>query len=201
MESEIKSADLIIKPNSGVVIVNDEAIRLGPVNMKVLLQLVNSEGRLITRDELFSNVWGNQIVSDDTLTRCISDIRNKICKHSSFSKHIITVPKKGYQWRPQAPILNSEIKSETEAEQNSEKKSLKHFLFSKETLLALLLFLTVMFLFMTWVGEKLRKQQFTPLILTPISLESSQLEPIGKNIEDSLRESVLKTMKYRFFSN
>jgi DNA-binding winged helix-turn-helix (wHTH) protein len=75
-----------------------ESIRLGPVNMKVLSALLAQGGRMVSRGELFEGVWPNQIVSDDALTRCMSDIRGQLRKLSGRDDWIETLPKRGYRW-------------------------------------------------------------------------------------------------------
>jgi DNA-binding winged helix-turn-helix (wHTH) protein len=67
--------------------------------MKVLAALVNRAGRVVSRGELFEVVWGSQIVGEDALTRCISDIRAELKKLSGRDDLIETLPKRGYRWR------------------------------------------------------------------------------------------------------
>lgn len=90
---------LHINPATGEI--NDEvggSVRLGPVNMKVLAALMDRAGEVVSRNELFEQVWKNQVVSDDALTRCVSDIRSQLEALSGESKYIETVPKRGYRW-------------------------------------------------------------------------------------------------------
>lgn len=75
-----------------------ESMRLGPVNMKVLSALLAQPGRMVSRTALFEGVWPNQIVSDDALTRCVSDIRGQLRKLSGRDDWIETLPKRGYRW-------------------------------------------------------------------------------------------------------
>jgi TolB-like protein len=53
---------------------------------------------MVSRGELFEGVWPNQIVSDDALTRCVSDIRGQLRKLSGRDDWIETLPKRGYRW-------------------------------------------------------------------------------------------------------
>jgi DNA-binding winged helix-turn-helix (wHTH) protein len=66
--------------------------------MKVLSALLAQPGRMVSRGELFEGVWPNQIVSDDALTRCVSDIRGQLRKLSGRDDWIETLPKRGYRW-------------------------------------------------------------------------------------------------------
>ena len=87
-----------IDPVAGCVIGQTETIRLGPVNMRVLEVLIESAGSVVTRADIFEKVWQNQIVSDDVLTRCISDLRKQLSSLFSDEKIIETLPKRGYRW-------------------------------------------------------------------------------------------------------
>lgn len=94
-----ESGDLVIYPEFGEVRNSrGESARLGPVNMKVLKLLVSRRGQVVSRSELFEEVWKNQVVSDDALTRCISDIRAQLGQLSCDESYIETLPKRGYRW-------------------------------------------------------------------------------------------------------
>ncbi len=94
-----------VYPNSGQVQRGNEALRLGPIPMQVLVVLLGKQGQVVTRNELFDQVWKNQVVSDDALTRCISDLRAMLGHHSTDSPLIQTLPKRGYCWLPAVDVL------------------------------------------------------------------------------------------------
>jgi adenylate cyclase len=69
-------------------------IRLRPKSFEVLRYLAERAGQAVTKDELIAAIWPKVTVSDESLTRCISDIRLAIGDHA---QHIIkTLPKRGY---------------------------------------------------------------------------------------------------------
>jgi len=76
----------------------ERRVRLAPVPLKVLLVLIDKPGEVVSRAELFDAVWGEQEVSDDALTRCISDIRTALRPLIDDQNCISTIPKKGYRW-------------------------------------------------------------------------------------------------------
>lgn len=95
----LESGDLSIRPELGEVSnVRGESARLGPINMKVLTLLLRRPGQVVSRNEIFETVWPNQVISDDALTRCVSDIRAELGKLSDGDRHIETIPKRGYRW-------------------------------------------------------------------------------------------------------
>src|SRR5712671_360376 len=69
-------------------------IELRPKSFELLSYLVANAGRLISKDELVNAVWPDVIVSDDSLTQCVSDVRRAL---SDPGPQIIkTVWRRGY---------------------------------------------------------------------------------------------------------
>jgi DNA-binding winged helix-turn-helix (wHTH) protein len=68
----------------------DREVDLRPKSFEVLRCLVENAGRLVTKDELIKAVWPNVIVTDESLARCISEVRQAIA--DSDQKIIKTVP-------------------------------------------------------------------------------------------------------------
>ncbi len=105
------SAGLDIDPQLGELSnQRGEMVRLTPINMKVLMILISKAGDVVNRNELFEHVWARQIVSDDTLTRCISDIRSQLRKISDEKNLIETLPKRGYRWLGDASDSSAMVK-------------------------------------------------------------------------------------------
>jgi hypothetical protein len=50
-------------------------IELRPKSFKVFRYLVENAVRLVPKDELIKAVWPNVVVTDESLTRCVSDVR------------------------------------------------------------------------------------------------------------------------------
>jgi DNA-binding winged helix-turn-helix (wHTH) protein len=57
--------------------------------------LANAHGDIVTREEIFNQVWPNQIISDDSLNRCIFVLRRKFKSFDPKLK-IKTHPKVGF---------------------------------------------------------------------------------------------------------
>jgi TolB-like protein len=78
----------------GCVREGDREIGLRPKSFAVLCHLVANAGRLITKDEFARTIWRNVVVSDESLARCISDIRQAL---GDQGRNIVrTVPRRGY---------------------------------------------------------------------------------------------------------
>lgn len=69
-------------------------VPLRPKSFALLEYLITHAGRLVTKDELLSNIWPNVIVTEDSLTRCISEARAALGDTGQTA--IKTVSKRGY---------------------------------------------------------------------------------------------------------
>jgi class 3 adenylate cyclase/predicted ATPase len=84
----------------GCVRNHDREIDLRPKSFEVLRYLVENAGRLVSKDELVGAVWPDVIVTDESLTRCVSEVR--LALGDSQQRIIKTVPRRGYLFA--API-------------------------------------------------------------------------------------------------
>jgi DNA-binding winged helix-turn-helix (wHTH) protein/TolB-like protein len=103
--SSFQVGDFTVLPMEGVIEGESTSQRLEPVTMNVLLALVKRAGEVVTRDEVITVVWKNQEVKDDSLTRCISELRAVFGDDPKSPQYIETIPKRGY--RLVAPIGNA----------------------------------------------------------------------------------------------
>lgn len=78
----------------GMLLRQGAEVRLRPQSYAVLRYLAEHAGRLVTRAELFSQVWGRTVVTDDSLTQCLIEIRRAL--GDPTHELIRTVPKRGY---------------------------------------------------------------------------------------------------------
>src|SRR3954452_1839669 len=75
-------------------------VELRPKSFDVLAYLVENPGRLVVKDEIIQAVWPDVTVTDESLTRCVSDVRHAI--NDGAQKIIKTVPRRGYMFA--APV-------------------------------------------------------------------------------------------------
>ena len=75
----IEVNDLIIDPDRYIVIKNDEEIILPKKEFKLLQLLASSPNKVFSREEIFSRVWGDDVVvGDRTIDVHVRKIREKI---------------------------------------------------------------------------------------------------------------------------
>jgi adenylate cyclase len=76
----------------------DREIELRPKSFDVLRCLIEKAGQLVTKDEIIAAVWPNVAVTDESVTRCISDIRAAL--GDDDQRLIKTVHRRGYVFTP-----------------------------------------------------------------------------------------------------
>ncbi len=89
--------DWQVRPALGEISDGQRTQRLEPRVMQVLTILAKADGQVVTRDELFDRVWPNQIISDQTLSSLMSQLRRQLGDPPRNPQLIGTVPKKGYR--------------------------------------------------------------------------------------------------------
>jgi TolB-like protein/DNA-binding winged helix-turn-helix (wHTH) protein/Tfp pilus assembly protein PilF len=72
----------------------DRTIELRPKSFAVLVHLVQNAGRLVSKDELVQAVWPDVAVSDDSLAKCVSEVRAAL--RDADQRLVKTVPRRGY---------------------------------------------------------------------------------------------------------
>jgi len=71
-------------------------IELRPKSFEVLCYLVENPERLVTREELIRSVWRDVIVTEESLTHCVSELRQAM--GDTEQAIIKTVPRRGYRF-------------------------------------------------------------------------------------------------------
>jgi DNA-binding winged helix-turn-helix (wHTH) protein/tetratricopeptide (TPR) repeat protein len=69
-------------------------MNLRPKSFEVLRYLVEHAGRVVTKEEVINAVWPNVTVTDESLSRCVSDVRRALADQNQ--QIIKTVPRRGY---------------------------------------------------------------------------------------------------------
>jgi TolB-like protein/DNA-binding winged helix-turn-helix (wHTH) protein/Tfp pilus assembly protein PilF len=97
--------DWIVRPRRGRIERGEEIFRIHPKAMTVLECLADADGEVVTRDELHERVWPGVIVTDDSLTQCIAELRRAFGDSAKESKVIKTIPKAGFCLVPPVETL------------------------------------------------------------------------------------------------
>ena len=78
--------------------VDGQEKKLTNLEFNLLSYLVDNKDRLITKNELFDNVWKDKFTSDGTLNVHIRKLREAIEKDPQNPAYIVTVWKEGYKF-------------------------------------------------------------------------------------------------------
>src|SRR5260370_19041962 len=110
MEGDFRLGEWLVCPKLNTVQRDGGAVRLEHKFMLVLVCLAGRPGEVISKDELIRTVWADTFVTDDVLTRAVSELR-KILRDDAKQPHIIqTVSKNGYRLSaPVQPIRESSL--------------------------------------------------------------------------------------------
>ena len=96
-------------------------VPLKPKSFDLLLTLVQSGGKLVTKDELLEKVWGGAAVEESNITVHVSALRKALAKVAEGDDRFIeNVPKYGYRFNAQVQEILEPIQNlpETEALEN-----------------------------------------------------------------------------------
>ena len=96
LEVQRQFGDLVIDVESHEVFVNNEHVALTALEFKLLRQLVDRRGRVQSRDQLLSDVWG---YSADVTTRTVdTHIKRLREKLGAMGKYVQTIRGVGYKF-------------------------------------------------------------------------------------------------------
>ena len=104
-------------PGEQLLLCDGKPVTLSPKTFEILLALVRSQGRLVTKDELMRQVWPDSFVEEANLTVNISALRKALGETSDGQQYIETVPKRGYRFIAKVAVLEQDSKKREFAEE------------------------------------------------------------------------------------
>lgn len=90
----IAFAGFVLDTDRGVLSGDGKEVTLRPKSLAVLCVLLDHAGRLVTKEQLLEAVWPGAVVSDDTVTQSIGDIRRAL--GGEGASLLQTLPRRGY---------------------------------------------------------------------------------------------------------
>ena len=76
----------------------EDVVPLTPKAFEMLLVLLESSGRVLTKEELIKRVWPDSFVEEANLSHNIYKLREALGQGSNGEKYIETVPRRGYRF-------------------------------------------------------------------------------------------------------
>ena len=88
---------MLVMPLHNQIIKHGQITAVEPLVMNLLVILSARAGEPISRGELFQQLWGDTIVTDDSLTLAVSKLRRALGDHPTRPRYIETLRKRGYR--------------------------------------------------------------------------------------------------------
>ncbi len=108
--------DVTVLPMQNEIIINENSVPIENKVMEVLDYLALNSDRVVTRQELLQEIWKQDYVSEEVLTRCISVLRRVFSDDIKDPGVIKTIRKKGYQLIADVTVSDSDGKIERVSE-------------------------------------------------------------------------------------
>lgn len=89
---------LSVDCNAKQVKVNGSAVKLTSLEYKLLAYLIENKGRVVSKNELFDNVWGDRFSGDGTLNVHVRRLREAVERDPNDPKYIVTAWGDGYKF-------------------------------------------------------------------------------------------------------
>ncbi len=93
----------VLDLDRGCLLLDGNEITLRPKTFAVLHYLVCNSGRLVSKDELFAEVWPNLTVTDDALVQSIGELRRAL--GDDGARLIRTIPRRGYRFEADVSVV------------------------------------------------------------------------------------------------
>ena len=92
----LQVADIVFEPKTMRVLRDGEVIRLSPIMLQILRILMRESPKLVTREKLEAEIWGEDTPDSDTLRSHLYNLRKLIDK--PFQQNLLhTIPGIGYK--------------------------------------------------------------------------------------------------------
>lgn len=87
-----------LDPLKRLLLRNGAAVSITPKAFDLLLALVESNGEVVSKDDLMKRIWPDSFVEDGNLTYNISVLRRALGEKANEHHYIVTVPGRGYRF-------------------------------------------------------------------------------------------------------
>ncbi len=86
-----------VEPDCNRLRTEDDTVQVEPKIMEILVCLIEHEGETVTKEKFLERVWGETVVTEDVLTRGISELRKVLGDDPSDPRYVETIRKTGYR--------------------------------------------------------------------------------------------------------
>jgi two-component system KDP operon response regulator KdpE len=95
----VRAGDVVVDLVARHVTWRDEPVQLTPTELRILEVLLANRGKLVTREQILTTVWGSRAPSDRGRVRVFMvHLRRKLHDDAARPRLILTEPGIGYRW-------------------------------------------------------------------------------------------------------
>lgn len=94
-----------LDPDAAELCRDEHRVELRPKCLRLLLYLVQRQGKLLSREALLEHIWSDVVVGQETLSRTITEVRQALGDDADSPQYIETVPCQGYRFI--APVMQA----------------------------------------------------------------------------------------------
>ncbi len=98
MPSEIAFGPFVFNRQRGTLIREGRPVAVSSKGLRLLEALLDSDGRVLTKDELLKAAWGETAVEESNLSVQIAGLRKQLGPTAQGGDWIITIPRVGYRF-------------------------------------------------------------------------------------------------------
>ena len=114
MNGAFRVGEFLIEPQLNTIAGTDKTTRIEPKVMQVLVCLAEGSREVVSKERLMHSVWPDTFVTDDVLTRAISELRKAFRDEAKEPRFIQTIPRGGY--RLIAPVFLDDAEHDVAAQ-------------------------------------------------------------------------------------
>jgi DNA-binding winged helix-turn-helix (wHTH) protein len=98
-DTSIRFEEWTLHPREGELERAGERQRLQDLPLRILMELLDQPGRLVTREQLIAKLWPKGVVEfEGGLNTAISKLRATLGDNADQPRYIETIPRKGYRF-------------------------------------------------------------------------------------------------------
>jgi len=93
--------EIELRPEAGEVLLGDKQVHLTRTEFRLLCELADQSGRVLSRQQLLNRVWGYDVYGDERLVDVhVGRLRRKVERDPANPLHVVTVRGLGYKLAP-----------------------------------------------------------------------------------------------------
>lgn len=94
---EFRIEDWLVQPARNRMVRGETAVRVRPQLIDVLACLAACPGKVVSKDQLLTEVWSDRFVAESGVARCVAELRQLLADDARQPRIIETISKRGYR--------------------------------------------------------------------------------------------------------